>query len=186
MGTRALDLRRGMGVKYKDGIWVVFSREHIVKGKGQSYVQIELKHTKTGQIIGQRFRVNESLEEAFLDRKTMEYLYREGKNYIVMDNETFEQHEIPAELIGDDSVYMKENTDLEIAFAEGELISVELPNIVELKVVDTPPAIKGATATNQLKDAVCDTGAKVKVPPFVENGTVIKVDTRTGEYLGRV
>ena len=186
MSIRALDLRRGMGVKYKDAVWAVFSREHVVKGKGQSFVQIELKHAKTGQIIGQRFRVNESLEEAFFDRKPMEYLYRDGQNFVVMDNESYEQYEIPADLIGDDSVYMKENTQVEIAFAEGELVSVELPNTVELEVVDTPPPIKGATATNQLKDAVCDTGAKVKVPPFVVNGTMIKVDTRTGEYLGRV
>ena len=115
----------------------------------------------------------------------MEYLYSDGDSHVVMDGQSYEQVNVPADLIGDKGVYLTPNIMLEVAFVDGRAISAELPNTVELKVEDTPPQVKGATATNQLKDAVCDGGAKVRVPPFVENGTVIKVDTRTGEYLGR-
>jgi elongation factor P len=115
----------------------------------------------------------------------MTYLYTERDTHVLMDNETYEQMRIPAELIGEASVYLKENIVVEVAFADGRPVSVELPNTVELKVVDTPPQLKGATATAQLKEAVCEGGARIKVPPFVENGQVVKVDTRTGEYLGR-
>jgi elongation factor P len=185
MSVRAISLRRGMGVLFRDNVWVVFSTEHVVKGKGASYMQIELKNAKTGQLIKERFRVNETLESAVFDRKSMEYLYSDGGGHVVMDVESYEQVHLPAELVGDKSVYLAPNIQLEVAFVEGEPISVELPNTVELKVVETAPQMKGATATAQLKDAVCEGGARIKVPPFVENGQVVKVDTRSGEYLGR-
>jgi len=185
MAVKALHLRRGQGVRHQDSIWVVFSATHVAKGKGQSYMQIELKNARTGQLIKQRFRVDEQLEEAFFERKKMEYLYADGTNLVLMDPNTFDQEEMPKKLIGDKDVYLMPNMELEISFAEGQAVSAELPNTVELTVTDTPPAMKGATATNQLKDAICDGGAKIKVPPFIENGTVVKVDTRTGEYLGR-
>ena len=185
MSIKASDLRRGMGVQYKDKTWVVFSSQHVAKGKGQSYMQIELKEAKTGQIIKQRFRVNEQLEQAIFESKSMEYLYSDGSSHIVMDPESFEQLALPAELVGDRSVYLAPNIRLEVSFVEGQVVSVELPYTVELEVVDTPPEVKGATATAQQKDALCGGGARVRVPPFIENGTKIKVDTRTGQYLGR-
>ena len=185
MAIKAIDLRRGMGVQYQDQAWAVFSSEHVTKGKGRSYMQIALKNARTGQIIKQRFRVDEQLEEAFFERKQMEYLYTDGARLVVMDPNTYDQIEIPAELVGDKTVYLTPSLPLEVSSVDGQPVSVELPNTVELKVVDTPPQVKGATATAQLKDAVCEGGAKIKVPPFIENGTVVKVDTRTGEYLGR-
>jgi elongation factor P len=185
MSVKALHLRRGQGVQWEGQVWVVFSTTHVVKGKGQSYMQIELKNAKTGQLIGRRFRVDEQLDEAFFERKKMEYLYSDGSNLVVMDPETYDQVEMPKELVGDKEVYLAPNMELDISFAEGQAASIELPNTVELTVVDTPPVLRGATATNQLKDAVCEGGARVRVPPFVENGTVIKVDTRSGEYLSR-
>jgi len=185
MGIKAIDLRRGMAVDYKSGIWVCVTNEKVAKGNWRSYQVIELKNFQTGQNLKERFRTDESFEQIMLDRRNMEYLYSDGSSHIVMDPESYEQTELPAELIGDDKVYLAPNITLSVAFVEGSPISVELPNTVELTVVDTPPQVKGATATNQLKDAVCEGGAKVKVPPFVENGTVVKVDTRTGEYLGR-
>ena len=185
MGVKAIDLRRGMGVEYDNQIWIVHSREHVVKGKGQSYMQIELKNAEHGRIIKNRFRMEQSLEEVFFDRKEMEYLYSDADSHIVMDGESYEQVSIPADMIGDKSVYLTPNMPLSVSLVEGRVMSVELPNTVELTVVDTPPELKGATATNQPKDAVCEGGAMVKVPPFVVNGTVIKVDTRTGEYLSR-
>lgn len=185
MSVKASQLRRGQGVMWEGEVWVVFSSSHVAKGKGQSYMQIELRNAKTDQIIGRRFRVDEGLEEAFFERKKMEYLYTQGVNLVLMDPNNYDQSEVPTSMLGDKTVYLVPNMELELAFAQGECVGLELPNTVELTVTDTPPALKGATATNQLKEAICEGGAKIKVPPFVEIGTVIKVDTRTNEYLGR-
>ncbi len=185
MSVKASDLRRGMGVQYNGQVWVVFNTEHVAKGNKRSYMQIELKNPTSGQIIKERFRVDDSLEEAFFEKKMMEYLFSDSAGHVVMDTETFEQLHLPDELIGENKVFLKPNIQLEVAFVEGQPVSAELPNTVELTVTNTPPQIKGATATNQLKDAECEGGAKVKVPPFIENGTVIKIDTRSGEYISR-
>jgi elongation factor P len=185
MGVKANDLRRGQAVEYKNGIWVCQDNSKIAKGKGQSYQSISLKNIETGQLIEERFRTTDEFEPVHVDRKTMEYLYTDNQGVVVMDPETFEQVTVPMDMIGEQAVFLKENIALEIAFVGGNPITIELPNTVELTVTDTPPQIKGATATNQYKDAVCEGGAKVKVPPFVENGEVIKVDTRTGEYISR-
>jgi len=186
MAIKAIDLRRGMAVNFKDGIWVCVSNEKVAKGNWRSYQVIALKNIQTGQSISDRFRTDEAFEQAMLDRKSMEYLYSDGTGHILMDPDSFEQYTLPDELIGDQKVYLQANIHIDVAFVEGKPVTAELPNTVELTVVDTPPQIKGATATNQPKEAVCEGGAKVRVPPFVENGTVIKVDTRTGEYLSRV
>ncbi len=185
MSMKAIDLRRGMGVYYRDQVWVVHSSTHVPKGKGRSYQQIELKSVTDGTIIRERFRTEEQLDQAIFERKTMEYLYSEGDRHIVMDLETYEQLPLDDELIGDQRVYLAPNIPIEVSFVEGRVVGAELPNTVELTIVDVPPAVKGATVTSQLKDATCAGGARVRVPGFVENGTVIKVDTRTGEYLGR-
>ncbi|HOF17784.1 MAG TPA: elongation factor P [Phycisphaerae bacterium] len=185
MSIKAIDCRKGMAVGYKDGIWLIVSNEKVAKGNWRSYQVIQLKNMKTGQLIQDRFRTDEQFEEVFLERKEMEYLYSTGANHVVMDQQSFEQVELPVELFGDQSVYLTPNIRIQVAFIDGKAVTVDLPNTVELKVVDTPPQVKGATATNQLKDAVCEGGAKIRVPPFVENGTMVKVDTRTGEYLGR-
>ena len=174
-----------MGVTWDGQVTVVHSMEHVTKGKGRAYMQVEFKNVKTGQIVANRFRVDEQLEEVFFERKSMEYLYSDGGNHIVMDRDSYEQIELPEEIIGERSVYLTPNIHLEVAFVDGRAVSVELPNTVELKVLDVPPEVKSATATAQIKDALCEGGARVKVPAFVNNGQVIKVDTRSGEYLGR-
>ena len=185
MSVKASSLRRGQGVLWEGGVWVVFSASHVAKGNKASYMQIELRNVKTGQIIGRRFRVDENVEEAFFERKKMEYLYTQGQDMVLMDPTNYEQSEVPISMLGDKKMYLVSNMELELSFAQGECVGVELPNTVELKVIDTPPSLKGATATNQLKEALCEGGAKIRIPAFVENGTVIKVDTRTNEYLGR-
>jgi len=185
VSIKAINLRRGMGVQHKDQIWVVFSSEHVVKGKGGSCMQIELKNARTGQIIKERFRPQDTLEPAIFDRKPMEYLYTDGTGHVVMDVESYEQLHLPEEFIGEKRVYLVPNIRLEVSMVDGQPVAVELPNTVELKVQETPPQIKGATATAQMKDALCEGGARIKVPPFVESGQMVKVDTRTGEYLGR-
>ena len=185
MAVKASDLRKGMGVNFKDRLWVVHNATHVAKGKGRSYMQIELKNVLDGTIIRERFRTEQALEQAIFDRRTMEYLYSDGSSHTVMDMDSYEQIEVPAELVGEARVYLVPNIHLEVSTVEGRVVSVELPNTVDLKVVNVPPAVKGATATSQLKDAECEGGARVRVPAFVENGEVIRVDTRSGEYLGR-
>jgi len=185
MSVKAIDLRRGMAVNFKGGVWVWISNEKVAKGNWRNYQVVQLKNIQTGQLLEDRFRTDEQFDQAILDRKPMTYLYSEPDAHVVMDNESYEQVRLPAELIGDQKVYLKEDVVIQVAFVDGNAVSVELPNTVELKVVNTPPEVKSATATTQLKDAVCEGGARIKVPAFIEIGTVVKVDTRTGEYLGR-
>ncbi len=185
MGIKAIDVRKGSVVNFKDGLWTVISNEKVAKGNWRSYQVIKLKNVLTGQSIEDRFRTDEDFTPVFLDRKPMEYLYSTTDAHVLMDQQSYEQVEMPADLIGNDKVYLTPNLVIQVGFVEGKAVTVELPNTVELTVIDTPPQVRGATATNQLKDAECEGGAKIKVPPFVENGTVVKVDTRTGEYLGR-
>ena len=185
MAIQAIDLRRGIAVNYKNGIWICTNTEIVAKGKGQSYQAITLKHLQTGQVINERFRTSEDFQQAIVDRKKLEYLYSDGSGHILMDSDTYDQISIPAELIGDKKVYLTENIPIEVSFVEGTAVIAELPNTVELEIIDTPPHLRGATATNQLKDATCKGDAKIKVPAFIENGTKVKVDTRTGEYLGK-
>ena len=135
MSVKALHLRRGQGVQWEGQVWVVFSTTHVVKGKGQSYMQIELKNAKTGQLIGRRFRVDEQLDEAFFERKKMEYLYSDGSNLVVMDPETYDQVEVPKELVGDKGVYLTPNMELDISFAEGQAASIELDRGLRINVV---------------------------------------------------
>jgi len=185
MSIKAIDLRRGMAINYKDAIWVVVDNEKVAKGRQLSYQSIQLRNFKTGQLARERFRPDEAFEQAIVERKEMEYLYSDGSSHVVMDPESFEQMPLPGELIGERAVYLAPNIRIEVAFVEGQPVAAELPNTVELTVVETPPQVKGATATNQPKEAVCEGGARVKVPPFIENGEKIKVDTRSGEYVSR-
>jgi len=185
MAIKAIDLRRGMAVNFKDGIWACVDNQKVAKGNWRSYQVIQLRNIKTGQLIEDRFRTDEAFEEAFVDRKPMEYLYSTGAAHVAMDTESYEQVEIPAELIGEKSVYLLPNIQLIVGLVDGKPVTIELPNTVELTVVETPPEVKSATVTNVMKEARCEGGARVKVPAFVNNGQKIKVDTRTGEYLGK-
>ena len=185
MAIKAIDLRRGMAVSYKDGIWVCVDNQKVAKGNWRSYQVIQLKNFMTGQLIEERFRTDEGFTETYLERKTMDYMYSTTDNHVVMDMQSFEEVNLPAELLGDMKVYLTANLPLLISFIEGKPVSVELPNTVDLLIVDTPPEVRGATATNQLKEAICEGGAKIRVPAFINNGAKVRVDTRTGEYLGK-
>jgi elongation factor P len=185
MAVRADSLKRGQAVEWKDGIWICTDNEKVVKGKGRSYHQISLKNFENGTQVRERFRNEDMFEPVHVDRRNMEYLYSDGSSHVFMDPESYEQVNIPHELVGDQSVYLQPNITCQVAYVEGQPLDVELPPHVELELVECPPNVKGATATNQLKDAVAEGGAKVKVPPFIEMGETIRVDTRTGEYLGR-
>ena len=185
MAMKIGDFDCGQGIFWRDQIWVILKMEHVKPGKGPAYLQTDLRNPKTGQIVNNRFRPEESVEPVDFDRRKYEYLYSDGNSHVLMDVETYEQLELPKQHIGRQEVYLTPNCPLEICSVKGEVISVELPFTVELKIADTPPQPKNATITNQHKEAKCEGGALIRVPPFIENGEVVRVDTRTGEYLGR-
>jgi len=179
------DLRVGRAIIYEGEIYTVKECQHTAKGNWRSYMQTRLRHMKTGRHIDVRFPMGERIETPFLEDKEYEYLYNEGDQMVFMDTTTYDQINVPTDVIGDLVKFIKPNEKVKCQINEGAILTIELPNVVDLLVTDTPPAIKGATATNQMKEAILETGAKVRVPPFIENGEVIRVDTRTGEYLER-
>jgi len=185
MPIKAIDIRAGQGVIWKDAIWIVQDNNKVAKGKGRAFQSIRLKNLKTGQVVEERFRTEEEFEQAIIDRKTVNYLYSEAGAHVFMDMETYEEVRVPLDLVGDQAVYLTPNLEVTLGRMDRKPVTCELPFTVVLVVEDTPPSLKGATATNQMKEALCEGGARIKVPPFVENGTRIRVDTRTGEYLER-
>ncbi len=182
---KAVDLRKGRTVVYEDHLCVVHDASHVAKGNKRSYMQVKLKDLKSGTITNVRFNVDERLETPFLEDKHFEFLYRDGDNFVLMDTTTYDQITVTPEVVGDAVHYLKANEQVKCQDYEGRLISFELPNVVELEVTEAPPVVKGATATNQPKDAIVETGAKVRVPGFIAIGEKIRVDSRTGDYLER-
>lgn len=182
---KAVDLRKGRAIIYDDKIYFVHDATHVAKGNKRSYMQSKLKSLKGGQIIDVRFKVDDRLDTPFLESKEYEYLYPEGTVLVFMDCETYEQIHVDTELVGEELRFLKSNEHVSVQVYEGAVVSLELPQVVDLKVEDTPPVVKGATVTNQPKEAIMETGARVRVPAFIEPGEVIRVDTRSGEYLER-
>ncbi len=186
MSVKVSELRRGQVITYEGAMYTIKDLQHVAKGNWRSYYQVKLKDFKTGRIIDQRMAVDDRIETVFVQTKPMEYLYRDGSDFVLADIETYDQVPVPADTIGEENIqFLKENTRLTCQLIDGQIVSVELPQVVELQIVDTPPVVKGATVTNQPKEAVLETGAKVRVPAFIENGEVVRVDTRTGEYVER-
>ena len=161
-------------------------RSHVKPGKGAAFVRTKLKNAESGNVIEKTFRAGEKVAKATLDKRDMQYLYKEGNDYVMMDLESYEQIGVSADKIGEGVKYLKENMNVAILLHGTNIIGIDIPNFVELEVVDTPPAEKGNTAQGGTKPATLETGAVVNVPFFVTNGTIIRVDTRTNEYLDRV
>lgn len=181
-----VDVRRGMVIVGEDGqLYQCLDRDLNTPGNWRAILQLKLKNLKTGSITMNRVRPQDKVEVAYLDKRPFQYSYKDGTDYIFMDSETFEQFTMPGDLIGDQMKYLKENDEILITMYEGKPLDVELPATVSLKVVETEPALKGATAAAQYKPATLETGLKITVPPFIGIGEVIQIDTRTGEYLSR-
>ena len=183
---RASEMKKGQTVKIDGKLYSIVDYQHVKLGKGGAVYQTKLKSLSDGSIQNVRLRSGETVEEAYLDKRTYEYLYSSGNEHVLMDTKTYDQITLDDDAFGDGVKYLKSNARLEVAVYDGKPVVVELPNTVDLKVTDTPPEIKGATATNQNKPATLETGLVVQVPPFVKIGEIIRVDTRTGEYLTRV
>jgi elongation factor P len=182
---KAVDLRKGKTVLYENDLWVVHECQHVAKGNKRSYMQAKLKNLKDARMTDVRFNVDDRIEVPFVESKEYDFLYKEGEKYIVMDTETFDQLPVSADVVGDAAQWIIPNTRVTCELFNGLMISFTLPNTMILTVADTPPVVKGSTATNQPKDAVLETGARVRVPAFIEPGERVAIDTRTGEYIER-
>ena len=180
------DFRNGMTIEYEGNIYQIVEFQHVKPGKGAAFVRTKMKNIVNGGVVEKTFRPTEKCEEARIDRVDMQYLYTDGDLYHFMDVNTYEQIALGKEQIGDALKFVKENEMVKICSHKGNVFSIEPPLFVELAVTDTEPGFKGDTATGATKPAVVETGATVYVPLFVDQGDVIKIDTRTGEYLSRV
>jgi elongation factor P len=183
---RASEMRKGQTVKIDGKLYAIVDYQHVKLGKGGAVYQTKLKSLIDGSIQNVRLRSEETVEEAYLDRRTYEYLYSAGSEHVLMDVRTYDQVTLDDDAFGDGPKFLKPNTQLQVSMYEGRPVIVELPNTVDLKVTDTPPEIRGATATNQNKPATVETGLVVSVPPFIRVGDIIRVDTRSSEYVTRV
>lgn len=180
------DFKNGLTIEIEGNIFQILEFQHVKPGKGAAFVRTKLKNIISGGVVEKTFRPTEKFENAHIERKEMQYLYQDGDLYYFMDNDTYEQIALGSELIGDALKFVKENEMCKVCSHNGNVFSIEPPLFVELQVTDTEPGFKGNTATGATKPAIVETGAQVNVPLFVENGEVIKIDTRTGEYLSRV
>ncbi len=182
---RASEIRRGQAVLIDGKLFVVTNADHNTPGNLRAKVQFKLRDVSKGTIQDKRVGATEDIETTNLDSRNVEYLYSDGDGHWLMDMETYDQNAIPKEVFGNDILYLKPNTQLTAMFHDGKVVSYDLPKTVDLKVTDTAPGIKGATATNQLKDATLETGLTTRVPPFIEVGELIRISTETGQYMSR-
>jgi len=183
--VKSTDLRPGMAIKMDGNLFVITQFTHVTPGNLRAFVSVKIKNVINGYIIERRLRSGEEIDVVDLDRRPMEYLYAEASGFVFMDQDNFEQITLPEALVGDIMGYVKPNTVITVLICENRPVSIELPNVVELKVTDTPPGIKGATATNQLKEAILETGLKTRVPPFIGVGEVVRINTEDGSYNSR-
>lgn len=183
--VKAIDLRKGQAINHENQLWIVHESQRVAKGNWRSYMAVKLKSFKQGNVVDFRFRMDEQFESPFVEDRPFEYLYREGNDFVLMNTETFDQLHVSKDIMPDAEKFLKGNERVMCKLMEGLVVGVELPNVVELTVTEAPPVMKGATATNQSKEVVMETGYKVRVPPFITAGEVLRIDTRTGEYLER-
>ena len=180
------DFRNGLSIIQDNDIYTIVEFQHVKPGKGGAFVRTSLRNIRNGRVIDRTFRAGERMEQAILERRSLQYLYNDGSDYFLMDKETFEQIPVSKEQIGDGVKYLKENMDIAVMTHRDELIGVEVPTFVELEVTDTPSGEKGNTASGGSKPATVETGAVVQVPFFVGVGDRIRIDTRSDQYLERV
>lgn len=180
------DFRNGLIIRFRNELYTVVEFQHVKPGKGGAFVRSMLKNLKTGKVIDNTFRAGEGITIIKVERKKFQYLYRDGKTLVCMDNETYDQIYVDENLFGDGVGYLKESMEVEILSEGDNILSVEIPIFVNLKVVETEPGFKGDTATGAVKPAKLETGVSINVPLFVNVDDVLKVDTRIGGYVERV
>jgi elongation factor P len=179
------DLKNGMALNLPEGLMTVVEFQHVKPGKGGAFVRTKLKNFRTGAVIDRTFRADEKVQHAMIDKREMQYLYREGSDYVFMDNESYDQMHVAVDSLGEAVKYLKEGDTAILPMYNDEVLGVDLPAAVELVVSETEPGIQGDRVSGARKAATLETGLIVQVPLFVETGETIKVDTRSGEYLTR-
>ena len=179
------DIRNGLVINMDGQLFSIVEFQHVKPGKGGAFVRTKIKNVITGRVLDKTFRSGEKLDIVKLEDRKMQYLYADEDNYIFMDQETFDQVSVASDIVEDQSKFLKEGEEVRILLHGDNPISIELPNFIDFKIVECEPGMKGDTVTNVTKPATLETGAIVQVPPFIENGEVIRVDVRKGEYLER-
>jgi elongation factor P len=179
------DFRTGVTIELEGGVWQVVDFQHVKPGKGSAFVRTKLKNVKTGAVVERTFNAGEKMPRAHLDQRAMQYLYESDGMFNFMDNETYEQIALNNDQLGDAMKFLKENMSIGVLFFQGTVIGIDLPNSVELEVVETDPGIRGDTATGGTKPAKLETGYVVRVPLFINIGDVLRIDTRSGDYIER-
>jgi elongation factor P len=179
------DLRRGHVFEYEGNAYVVVENEHITPGNWRAMNQVKMKNVKTGAVLQRRFRPQDKADVVFVEKKDMQYLFQEGENYIFMEMQTYEQMPIHKDVMGENAQWLLPNITVLVEMFNGIIVNVNLPDTLEVTVKETDPAVKGQTATNQYKPAICDNGIRVMVPPFIIIGEKIRVSTSEAKYLER-
>jgi elongation factor P len=179
------DLKNGMTLNIDGQLWTVVDFQHVKPGKGGAFVRTKLKNVLSGKVVDRTFNAGVKVETASVDKRDMQYLYREGEDFVFMDTQDYDQPRIPAATVGDAANYLLEEQMAVVAFNNGVPLYVELPAAVELTITQTDPGVQGDRSTGGTKPATLETGAQVQVPLFITTGEKVKVDTRTGDYLGR-
>ncbi len=179
------DFRTGTTIELEGEVFQVVEFQHVKPGKGAAFVRTKLKNVKTGAVVERKFNAGEKVPRARIERREMQFLYKDGDNFVVMDTNNYEQYTLTAEQIGDGVKWLKENMSIGTVFFQGNVIGIDLPNSVQLQVAETEPGVRGDTATGGSKPATLETGAVVQVPFFVNTGDVLIIDTRTGTYVQR-
>ena len=180
------DFRNGVTFEMDGNVYQIIEFQHVKPGKGAAFVRAKIRNVIAGTVVERTFNPNEKFPTAFVERKDMEYSYSDGDLYYFMDQETYDMVPVSKDMLDDSFKFIKENTPVKLLSYKGNVFSVETPNFVELTVTKADPGVKGDTATNVTKPATVETGAEIKVPLFINEGEKIQIDTRTGEYLGRV
>jgi len=180
------DFRPGVHVLLDGDLYAIVESQHVKVGRGPAYVKAKVRNTKTGSTTERTFRAGERVPLVYLEKKTMQYLYGTGDEYVVMDKTTYEQLSLSRALFGDAVRFLRENMDVTVTFHDDTPINAELPNSVDLRIVETAPGIRGDTVSGATKPATLETGAVVQIPLFVETGETVRVDTRSGSYIERV
>ena len=185
MQVSTAEFKKGLKIQFDGQPYTIVDFQHVKPGKGGAFVRTKLKHRRQGRVIDNTFRAGEKVELVDFEDKHMQYLYKDDR-YHFMDTETYDQISLSAEEVGDARDFLKENTDVDILFIDGSPVTVELPTFMELAITSTDPGIRGDTASGGSKPATLESGAVVQVPLFLNQGDIVKVDTRSAEYLGRV
>ena len=179
------DFKTGMTIKYEGNLFMVLEFQHVKPGKGAAFVRTKLKNLRTGSTIEITFNSATKVEQARIEKKPMQFLYKDGSNYVFMDMNDYSQIELDDKKIGDDTKYLKENLDVDMVFYEGEMLGLNLPDKIEMEVTKTEPGVRGNTTSTATKDATLETGLNIRIPLFINEGEKIIVSTKDGKYVSR-